>query len=37
MNATLSTTDLDQVERFGILVCSDEAGAAILEAAPPQR
>lgn len=35
--ATLSTTDLDQVERFGILVNSDEAGAAILEAAPPQR
>jgi len=33
----LSTTDLDHVERFGILVCSDEAGAAILEAAPPQR
>lgn len=35
--ATLSTTDLDQVERFAILVCSDQAGAAILEAAPPAR
>ncbi len=35
--ATLSTTDLDSVERFAILVCSDHAGAAILEAAPPAR
>ncbi|CAN5849621.1 hypothetical protein BH11MYX3_BH11MYX3_07920 [soil metagenome] len=35
--ATLSTPDLDQVERFAILVCSDHAGAAILEAAPPAR
>ncbi|HEY0194284.1 MAG TPA: hypothetical protein VGC42_24380, partial [Kofleriaceae bacterium] len=35
--ATLSTTELDQVERFAILVCSDTAGAAILEAAPPAR
>ena len=35
--ATLSTTDLDHVERFAILVCSDHAGAAILEAAPPAR
>jgi hypothetical protein len=35
--ATLSTTDLDQVERFAILVCSDQAGAAILEASPPTR
>ena len=33
--ATLSTTDLDQVERFAILVCSDASGAAILEAGPP--
>jgi hypothetical protein len=35
--ASLSTTDLDQVERFAILVCSDRAGAAILEANPPVR
>jgi hypothetical protein len=35
--ASLSTTDLDQVERFAILVCSDQAGAAILEASPPAR
>jgi hypothetical protein len=35
--ATLSTNDLDQVERFAILVCSDGSGAAILEAGPPAR
>jgi hypothetical protein len=35
--ATLSTDDLDRVERFAILVASDAAGSAILEAAPPQR
>jgi len=35
--ASLSTTELDFVERFAILVCSDQAGAAILEAAPPVR
>src|SRR5262249_5258609 len=35
--ATLSTTDLDAVERFAILVCSDSAGAAIVETAPPAR
>lgn len=35
--ATLSTSDLDQVERFAILVCSDASGAAILEAGPPAR
>jgi hypothetical protein len=35
--ASLSTSELDAVERFAILVCSDTAGAAILEAAPPQR
>jgi hypothetical protein len=35
--ATLSTTELDAVERFAILVCSDRAGAAILEAGPPAR
>lgn len=35
--ATLSTTELDSVEQFAILVCSDHAGAAILEAGPPAR
>ncbi len=35
--ASLSTTDLDDVERFAILVCSDTAGASILETAPPVR
>jgi hypothetical protein len=35
--ASLSTTELDSVERFAILVCSDQAGAAILEAGPPAR
>jgi hypothetical protein len=35
--ASLSTTDLDQVDRFAILVCSDQAGSAILEASPPVR
>jgi hypothetical protein len=33
--ATLSTDELDRVERFAILVVADHAGAAILEAAPP--
>lgn len=33
--ATLSTADLDRVERFAILVASDEAGALVVEAAPP--
>jgi len=35
--ATLSTNELDSVERFAILVCSDQSGAAILEAGPPAR
>ena len=35
--ATLSTTELDNVERFAILVCSDHAGSAILEADVPAR
>ena len=35
--ATLSTDELDHVERFAILVCSDHAGAAILETNPPAR
>ncbi|MCY1056787.1 hypothetical protein [Nannocystis sp. SCPEA4] len=34
---TLSTDDLDRVERFAILVVSDEAGATVLEASPPPR
>ncbi|HEU0037615.1 MAG TPA: hypothetical protein VFQ53_43690 [Kofleriaceae bacterium] len=35
--ASLSTNDLDHVERFAILVASDAFGASILEAAPPVR
>ncbi len=35
--ASLSTNDLDHVEKFAILVSSDQAGAAILEAGPPAR
>jgi hypothetical protein len=35
--ATLSTDDLDRVERLAILVVSDDAGATVLEAPPPQR
>jgi hypothetical protein len=35
--ATLSTDDLDRVRRFAILVVSEEAGAAVTEADPPQR
>ena len=35
--ASLSTDELDRVERFAILVMSDEHGALIREAAPPQR
>lgn len=35
--ATLSTDDLDRVERFALLVVSDEAGATIVEALPPPR
>ena len=34
---TLSTDDLDRVERFAILVHSDAAGATVLEAPPPPR
>jgi hypothetical protein len=33
--ASLSTGDLGSIEKFAILVCSDEAGATILEASPP--
>ena len=36
-SVTLSTDDLDRVERFAILVMSDGAGATVLEAAPPPR
>ncbi len=35
--ASLSTDDLDHVERFAILVVSDDAGATVVEAAPPPR
>jgi hypothetical protein len=35
--ATLSTDDLDRVERFALLIVSDEAGGAVLEAPPPAR
>jgi len=35
--ATLSTDDLDRVERFALLVVADDAGATITEAAPPPR
>lgn len=35
--ATLSTDTLDRVERFALLVVDDQAGATVLEAAPPQR
>jgi hypothetical protein len=34
---TLSTDDLDRVERFAILIASDDAGATVLEAPPPPR
>ena len=34
---TLSTDDLDRVERFAILIAADEAGATVLEAPPPPR
>jgi hypothetical protein len=35
--ATLSTDELDRVERFAILVSSDAHGSSILEAPPPAR
>jgi hypothetical protein len=35
--ASVSTSELDSTTRFAILVQSDEAGATVLEAAPPQR
>jgi hypothetical protein len=35
--ASLSTDELDHVERFAILMMSDQHGAFIREAAPPQR
>jgi hypothetical protein len=35
--ATLSTDDLDRVERFALLVAAGDAGATILEAPPPPR
>ncbi len=35
--ASLSTDDLDRVERFALLVMSEEHGAVVREAAPPAR
>jgi hypothetical protein len=35
--ATLSTADLDNVERFALLILHDTAGAAVLESEPPTR
>lgn len=35
--ASLSTSDLDQVERFALLVMSDDHGAVVREVAPPTR
>ncbi|MBK9036633.1 MAG: hypothetical protein IPL61_36190 [Myxococcales bacterium] len=35
--ATLSTDDLDRVERFALLVVDDAAGATVVEATPPVR
>ncbi len=35
--ATLSTDDLDRVERFALLVAADAAGALVVEAPPPAR
>ncbi len=35
--ASLSTNDLDRVERFSILIMSEEHGAVVREAAPPKQ
>ncbi|MEJ7593788.1 MAG: hypothetical protein WKF77_19795 [Planctomycetaceae bacterium] len=35
--ASLSTNDLDNVERFALLVMSDNQGAVVREVAPPAR
>ncbi len=35
--ASLSTNDLDRVERFSILIMSEEQGAVVREAAPPKQ
>jgi hypothetical protein len=35
--ASLSTNELDQVQRFSILVLSDDAGAVVREANPPKQ
>jgi len=35
--SSLSTGDLDRVDRFALLVLSDEHGAVVQEAAPPKR
>jgi hypothetical protein len=35
--ATLSTSDLDSVERFSLLILHDTAGATVIETEPPSR
>ena len=35
--SSLNTDELDQVERFALLILSDTDGAAVREAAPPKR
>jgi hypothetical protein len=35
--SSLSTSDLDNVDRFALLVMSEEQGAVVEEAAPPKR
>jgi hypothetical protein len=35
--ASLSTNDLENVEKFSLLVYSQERGAVVKEAAPPKR
>jgi len=35
--SSLSTNDLDHVDRFALLVMSEENGAVVEEAAPPKR
>ena len=35
--SSLSTSELDNVERFSILIVSDKNGAAVREAAPPKQ
>ena len=35
--SSLSTNELDQVQRFALLILSDDHGAEVREAAPPKR